>query len=244
MVMTRAPPRCRHSESGPRACVLSAALACPHVQEEQPRASAVGRYGRAGRSASSPWALRSPPRPAWPGRRLAFGFPGRGFVRARRVSGWCGTGRHERDEVRRRRLLIRRNNTLRHRRAPPGKDSIPLLKRMSQVRILPGAHRPGASQRSGALGVSGEGDGPLSLVAVGGDEEPALRAGDGVAEGGDRAGLQAEGAETALGGDERLALGAVHHVEGALGGGREGGVVDLLGSAAERGRAASASPSS
>ena len=55
------------------------------------------------------------------------------------MSGRSDTGRHEPDQVARSALLNRGNSTARQRRAPPGKDSIPLLKRVSQVRILPGA---------------------------------------------------------------------------------------------------------
>ncbi|MGW1542551.1 hypothetical protein ACWCPM_20330 [Streptomyces sp. NPDC002309] len=55
------------------------------------------------------------------------------------MSGLPDTGRHEPDQVARRTLLTRANSIARQRQAPPGKDAIPLLKRVSQVRILPGA---------------------------------------------------------------------------------------------------------
>ena len=60
-------------------------------------------------------------------------------ARERCVSGLSPTRRHEPDQEVRHALLTRGNSTARQRRAPLGKDSIPLLKRVSQVRILPGA---------------------------------------------------------------------------------------------------------
>lgn len=55
------------------------------------------------------------------------------------MSGLPDTGRHEPDQAARRAVLTRENSTVRQRQAAPGKDPIPLLKRVPQVRILPGA---------------------------------------------------------------------------------------------------------
>lgn len=60
-------------------------------------------------------------------------------MRERCVSGLPGMGRHEQYRAGSRMALIRGNNTAWQRQAPLGKDSIPLLKRVSQIRILPGA---------------------------------------------------------------------------------------------------------
>ncbi len=62
-------------------------------------------------------------------------------MRARCVSGLSGTARHEPDGGLNSAALTRRNSTTRQRRALPGKDSIPLLKRVSQVRNPAGAQR-------------------------------------------------------------------------------------------------------
>ncbi len=81
------------------------------------------------------------------GRAPGDWIPDRPSVRARCVSRRASTGRHKPDGVRRRRALIRQNSALRQGGALPGTDSIPLLKRVSQVRILPGAQekRPARS---------------------------------------------------------------------------------------------------
>lgn len=62
-------------------------------------------------------------------------------TRARCVSGRSDTTRHEEDRGRSRMALTWQNSTTRQTRALPGKDAIPLLKRVPQVRILPGAQR-------------------------------------------------------------------------------------------------------
>ncbi len=60
-------------------------------------------------------------------------------MRARCVSGRVSTRQHTQDQAPCRAPLIRQNGTARHGLEPSGTDSIPLLKRVSQVRILPGA---------------------------------------------------------------------------------------------------------
>ena len=74
-------------------------------------------------------------------------------LRERCVSGRPGKERHEQDRARSRVVLIRQNSTTQQRRAPTDKDSIPLLKRVSQVRILPGApaKRPRTDHGPGPL---------------------------------------------------------------------------------------------
>ncbi|GGT24228.1 hypothetical protein GCM10010254_50780 [Streptomyces chromofuscus] len=63
----------------------------------------------------------------------------------------------------RRAVLTRGNSTARQCQAPPGKDSIPLLKRVSQVRILPG-HQP---EGPGPIMVQGLCQAPLWRLALG-----------------------------------------------------------------------------
>jgi hypothetical protein len=77
-------------------------------------------------------------------------------MRARCVSGLRGTKRHGRDRLHSYALLTRGNSTVKHGRAPPGKDPIPLLKRVSQVRIPPGTSR----KASGPIMVRGLGELP------------------------------------------------------------------------------------
>ncbi len=101
------------------------------------------------------------------------------FMRARCVSARSGTGRHAPDGVRRRRALIRKNSTLRQDRAPPGKDSIPLLKRVSAVRFCPGAPqlnglRPGHSGSEAVRFPGGPTRGSVVCVT---DAGPGVRAG-------------------------------------------------------------------
>lgn len=92
----------------------------------------------------------------WSPCRGAQGRPGPGpsaasepaaqcLMRERCVSGLPGTRWHERDRVRCRDALTREVSTTWQRRAPTGKDSIPLLKRVSQPRRadLPDGQRSG-----------------------------------------------------------------------------------------------------